>query len=209
MIIVIESSSAGGSAVDTELQRAFVALRVVKIRVLGGGRFRDGTGYVALANDADTAAALAALAHLGDRSVDIASDAVSEARSLTICGGLGRRRALSRFYHPRSLCKEVITTHTLDKAGRGEGFPGSCDRDVLERRREERCVQRLAQRDFPFRPAPRSSQLSLPSVRHHPWLRQSSCFLGHDAQPASLPLNALGFHRRWRTVGRLRSSCAQ
>jgi hypothetical protein len=65
MIIVIDPVSAGESAVDTELQRAFVALRVVKIRVLGGGRFRDGTGYVGLANDADTAAALAALTRLG------------------------------------------------------------------------------------------------------------------------------------------------
>jgi len=66
MIIVIESaSSTGDSAVETELQRAFVALHVAKIRVLGGGRFRDGTGYVVLVNDSDAADALAALTRLG------------------------------------------------------------------------------------------------------------------------------------------------
>jgi hypothetical protein len=66
MIIVIESSSgAGESVVDTELQRAFLALRVAEIRVLSSGRFSDGTGYVVLANDADTAAALSALTRVG------------------------------------------------------------------------------------------------------------------------------------------------
>jgi hypothetical protein len=64
MIIVIEGSSARQSAVDTALQRAFSALHVSKIGVLGGGRFTDGTGYVVLVNDGDTAAALAALTRL-------------------------------------------------------------------------------------------------------------------------------------------------
>jgi hypothetical protein len=73
MIIVIDPVSAGESAVDTELQRAFVALRVVKIRVLGGGRFRDGTGGGTSGPDSP-----------GDRGVGIAPVVESEARSLAI-----------------------------------------------------------------------------------------------------------------------------
>jgi hypothetical protein len=66
MIIVVESSSRlRESAVDTELQRAFVALHSAKIRMLGGGRFKNRDGCVVLANDADAVDALAALSLQG------------------------------------------------------------------------------------------------------------------------------------------------
>ena len=66
MIITIQSlSGSSESRADTELQRAFAVLHVAKIQVLGGGRFSDGTGYIVLANDTDTADGLAALTRVG------------------------------------------------------------------------------------------------------------------------------------------------
>jgi hypothetical protein len=72
MIISIQSSSpTGDSGFDSSLQRAFNVLRAAKIRVLGGDRFMDGTGYVVLLNDADAPAALTALVRLGIRASEL------------------------------------------------------------------------------------------------------------------------------------------
>ena len=65
MIIVIESASSTGDSVDTELERAFVALHIAKIEVLGGGKFSDGAGYVVLCNDIDAPAAFTVLGDIG------------------------------------------------------------------------------------------------------------------------------------------------
>jgi len=61
VIILIQSADPCEFEVDQELQRAFSTLHNARVRVLGGGRFMDGSGYVVLAHDADGPAALAAL----------------------------------------------------------------------------------------------------------------------------------------------------
>jgi hypothetical protein len=73
VIILIQSSGdpRGEFEVDQELQRAFSALHSARIRVLGGGRFMDGSGYVVLAHDADGTAALAALAGARIRATEL------------------------------------------------------------------------------------------------------------------------------------------
>jgi hypothetical protein len=72
MIISIQSSSpTADSGFDSSLQRAFNVLRAAKIRVLGGDRFMDGTGYVVLLNDADAPVALTALVRLGIRASEL------------------------------------------------------------------------------------------------------------------------------------------
>lgn len=57
--------------VDQQLQRAFATLRVARIRILGGGKFRDGSGFVVLAREADGPAALAALEGAGIGSSEL------------------------------------------------------------------------------------------------------------------------------------------
>ncbi len=72
--------------VDQELQQAFTILRAALIRILGGGRFADGSGYVVLAFEADGLAALAALAEAGIQASELkprkpsSSDPVSRPR---------------------------------------------------------------------------------------------------------------------------------
>jgi hypothetical protein len=62
VILVIQSS---GDPRREILRRAFEALHGAQIRVVGGGRFSDGSGYVVLACDADLPDALAALDKAG------------------------------------------------------------------------------------------------------------------------------------------------
>jgi hypothetical protein len=72
MIISIQSSSpTGDSGFDSSLQRAFKVLHAAQIRVLGGDRFMDGTGYVVLLDDADAPAALSELIRLGLRASEL------------------------------------------------------------------------------------------------------------------------------------------
>jgi hypothetical protein len=72
MIICIQSSSPrSDSGFDSSLQRAFNVLHAAKIRVLGGDRFMDGTGYVVLLDDAEAPAALAELIRLGIRASEL------------------------------------------------------------------------------------------------------------------------------------------
>lgn len=71
--------------VDQELQRAFTILRGALIRILGGGRFADGSAYVVLAFEADGFAALAALKDAGIQASELtprkpSSNPVSGAR---------------------------------------------------------------------------------------------------------------------------------
>jgi len=67
VIIIIQSSKDASREfqVDQELQRAFTTLHAAFIKVRGGGRFMDGSGYIVLAREADGPAALAALAKGG------------------------------------------------------------------------------------------------------------------------------------------------
>lgn len=72
MIIVIQSSGyAGEPRGYAELQRAFGALHVAPIRLLGGGRFSDGTGYVVLTHETDAPVALAALSRAGIQASEL------------------------------------------------------------------------------------------------------------------------------------------
>jgi hypothetical protein len=67
VIILIQSSGDARREfeVDQGLQRVFTILHTAFIRVHGGGRFMDGSGYIVLAREAECTAALAALAQAG------------------------------------------------------------------------------------------------------------------------------------------------
>ena len=73
MIILIQSSTDTHSVfqVDRELQRAFNALHSGRVRVLGGGRFMDGSGYIVLAHEEDGPAAFGLLATCGIGAVEL------------------------------------------------------------------------------------------------------------------------------------------
>jgi hypothetical protein len=66
VIILIQQSNATNEACgDAELQHAFAILHTAQIRVLGGGRFSDGAGYVVLSHETDAQAAFQALSRAG------------------------------------------------------------------------------------------------------------------------------------------------
>jgi hypothetical protein len=66
MIILLQSLiRMSESGFEAGLQRAFNVLGATQVRVLGGGRFADGAGYVVLRDENDTSAALTALIRLG------------------------------------------------------------------------------------------------------------------------------------------------
>jgi hypothetical protein len=66
MIILLQSSTRmSESGLEAALQRAFNVLGAAQIRVLGGGRFADGAGYIVLRDEADASATLTALTRLG------------------------------------------------------------------------------------------------------------------------------------------------
>jgi hypothetical protein len=80
--ILIESpgQARGEFDAERELQRAFDALHCTDIRVLGGGRFLDGSGYVVLACEADGPAALVALVQAGIKASELKPRTELEAR---------------------------------------------------------------------------------------------------------------------------------
>jgi hypothetical protein len=77
VIVVVQSS---GEPRREILRRAFEALHGAQIRVLGGGRFIDGSGYVVLAHDADLPDALAALDKAGIAAWELKPRTVPEAQ---------------------------------------------------------------------------------------------------------------------------------
>ena len=73
LIILIESWDAGRAELeaDQHLEQAYSVLQATRIRLLGGGRFMDGSVYFVLAHEADGTRALAILEGAGIRASEL------------------------------------------------------------------------------------------------------------------------------------------